>query len=220
MIKKRLLFFYILLFVWHSCQTNNELQSYLALGDGYTIGESVPENQRWPLQLTKLLSEKNIHISLPRIIAKTGWTAHELKTEINNSKLDYPYDWVSLLIGVNNQYQGKSIKEFKKHFEILLSDAITFTGNNKEQVFVVSIPDWGVMPFSKNLDKEKIAKEIDDFNQVIYEVCVFKGVDFVDITPISRSAKNRKDFIAKDSLYPSGVQYTAWVQKIIPLFQN
>ena len=220
MIKKRLLFYYISLFFWHSCQTNNELQSYLALGDSYTIGESVPENQRWPAQLTKLLSEKNIHISLPRIIAKTGWTAHELKTEINNSKLDYPYDWVSLLIGVNNQYQGKSLKEFKEHFEILLSDAITFTGNNKEQVFVVSIPDWGAMPSSKNLDKEKIAKEIDDFNQVIYEVCVFKGVHFVDITPISRSAKNRKDFIAKDSLYPSGIQYTAWVQKIIPLFQN
>ena len=220
MIKKRLLFYYIWFFIWHSCQTNNELQSYLALGDDYTIGESIPENQRWPAQLTKLLSEKNIHISLPRIIAKTGWTAHELKTEINNSKLDYPYDWVSLLIGVNNQYQGKSIKEFKEHFEILLSDAITFTGNNKEQVFVVSIPDWGVMPFSKNLDKEKIAKEIDDFNQVIYEVCVFKGVHFVDITPISRSAKNRKDFIAKDSLHPSGVQYTAWVQKIIPLFLN
>jgi len=220
MIKKKLLFYYISLFFWNSCQTNNELQSYLALGDGYTIGESVPENQRWPVQLTKLLSEKNIHISLPRIIAKTGWTTNELKTEINNSKLDFPYDWVSLLIGVNNQYQGKSLKEFKEHFEILLSDAITFTGNNKEQVFVVSIPDWGVMPFGKNLDKEKIAKEIDDFNQVIYEVCVFKGVHFVDITPISRSAKNRKDFIAKDSLYPSGIQYTAWVQKIIPLFQN
>ena len=167
MIKKKLLFFYTSLFVLHSCQTNNESQSYLALGDSYTIGESVPENQRWPSQLTKLLSEKNIHISLPRIIAKTGWTANELKTEINNSKLDYPYDWVSLLIGVNNQYQGKSLKEFKGHFEILLSDAITFAGNNKEQVFVVSIPDWGVMPFSKNLDKEKIAKEIDDFNQVI-----------------------------------------------------
>ena len=220
MIKKKLLFLYTSLFVWHSCQTNNESQSYLALGDSYTIGESVPENQRWPSQLTKLLSEKNIHISLPRIIAKTGWTAKELKTEINNSKLDYPYDWVSLLIGVNNQYQGKSLKEFKEHFEILLSDAITFAGDNKEQVFVVSIPDWGVMPFSKNLDKEKIAKEIDDFNQVIYEVCVFKGVHFVDITPISRSANNRKDFIAKDSLHPSGVQYTAWVQKIIPLFQN
>ena len=220
MIKKKLLFLYTSLFVWHSCQTNNESQSYLALGDSYTIGESVPENQRWPSQLTKLLSEKNIHISLPRIIAKTGWTAKELKTEINNSKLDYPYDWVSLLIGVNNQYQGKSLKEFKEHFEILLSDAITFAGDNKEQVFVVSIPDWGVMPFSKNLDKEKIAKEIDDFNQVIYEVCVFKGVHFVDITPISRSANNRKDFIAKDSLHPSGVQYTAWVQKIIPLFLN
>ncbi len=100
-------------------------------------------------------------------------TAHELKTEINNSKLDYPYDWVSLLIGVNNQYQGKSLKEFKEHFEILLSDAITFTGNNKEQVFVVSIPDWGVMPFSKNLDKEKIAKEIDDFNQEFLAIKYF-----------------------------------------------
>ena len=128
--------------------------------------------------------------------------------------------WIKFLKFLFFLFGSNLIREFKEHFEILLSDAITFTGNNKEQVFVVSIPDWGVMPFSKNLNKEKIAKEIDDFNQVIYEVCVFKGVHFVDITPISRSAKNRKDFIAKDSLHPSGIQYKAWVQKIIPLFQN
>ncbi len=219
MIKKVIIYCCLALLIGvFSCQKQATLQSYLALGDSYTIGESISENKRWPVQLTKFLSEENIHISSPRIIAKTGWTTDELKTEINNSSLDYPYDWVSLLIGVNNQYRGRSTKEFKEEFETLLSDAVTFSGNKKEKVFVVSIPDWGVMPFAEGLDQEQIATEIDNFNQVIYEVCAIEGVHFVDITPISRFANSRKDFIAKDSLHPSGIQYTAWVQKIIPFF--
>tara|TARA_B110000003_G_scaffold57585_1_gene57666 strand:+ start:1054 stop:1749 length:696 start_codon:yes stop_codon:yes gene_type:complete len=220
--KKLLLYCYFsILFSFISCQENasSTSQSYLAIGDNYTIGESISESQSWPIQLIKLLSEKNINISSPRIIAKTGWTTNELKTEINNSTLDYPYDWVSLLIGVNNQSRGRSIQEFRKQFETLLSDAITFSGN-KKKVFVISIPDWGVMPFAEDLDKEQIATEIDNFNQIIYEICAIKGINFIDITPISRIAKTRNDFIANDSLHPSGIQYTAWVQKIIPFFLN
>ena len=220
---KRFLLYYCfaILFSFISCQrdTSSNSQSYLALGDNYTIGVSVFESQSWPMQLIKLLSEKNIHISSPKIIAKKGLTTDELKIEINNSILDYPYDWVSLLIGVNNQYQGTSIQEFKKQFETLLSDAITFSGN-KKKVFVVSIPDWCVMPFAEDLDKEKIAIEIDNFNQIIYEICAIEGINFIDITPISRIAKTRNDFISNDSLHPSGIQYTAWVQKIIPFFLN
>ena len=221
--KKLLLYCYFsILFSFISCRENasSTSQSYLAIGDNYTIGESISESQSWPIQLIKLLSEKNIHLSSPRIIAKTGWTTDELKKEINNSNLDYPYDWVSLLIGVNNQYRRRNLQEFRKQFETLLSDAITFSGNKKDKVFVVSIPDWGVMPFAEGLDKEQIANEIDDFNQIIYEICAFEGISFVDITPISRIAKTRNDYIANDSLHPSGIQYKAWVQKIIPLFLN
>ena len=221
--KKLLLYCYFsILFSFISCQENasSTSQSYLAIGDNYTIGESISESQSWPIQLIKLLSEKNINISSPRIIAKTGWTTNELKTEINNSNLDYPYDWVSLLIGVNNQYRRRSKQEFRKQFETLLSDAITFSGNKKDKVFVVSIPDWSVMPFAEDLDKEQLAIEIDDFNQIIYEICTFEGINFVDITPISRIAKTCNDFIANDSLHPSGLQYAAWVQKIIPFFLN
>ena len=220
---KRFLLYYCFAFFFSfiSCQrdTSSNSQSYLALGDNYTIGVSVFESQSWPMQLIKLLSEKNIHISSPKIIAKKGLTTDELKIEINNSILDYPYDWVSLLIGVNNQYRGRSIQEFRKQFETLLSDAITFSGN-KKKVFVVSIPDWSVMPFAEDLDKEKIAIEIDNFNQIIYEICAIEGINFIDITPISRIAKTRNDFISNDSLHPSGIQYTAWVQKIIPFFLN
>jgi len=203
-----------------SCQKKITPQSYLALGDNYTVGESVLQNQSWPFQLTKVLSEKNIKISSPRIIAKTGWNSSELKIGINNSSLDFPYDWVSLLIGVNDQYQGRNIEEFKEQFEVLLAEAISFSGNKKERVFAVSIPDWAVMPFAKELNREQISKEIDDFNQVIYEVCSFENIHFIDITSISRSVKDNPSFIAKDSLHPSGTQYSRWIKQMIPFFLN
>ena len=118
--------------------------------------------------------KKEIFLSEPRIIAKTGWTTDELKKAINDSSLDYPYDWVSLLIGVNNQYRGRDLGEFKLQFESLLSEAIAFTGNRKERVFVISLPDWGSMPFAKDRDPNKIAIEIDNFNQIIMKYVLLK----------------------------------------------
>ena len=194
-------------------------QSFLALGDSYTIGESVEEDQRWPLQLVYELKKNNIVLS-PTIIAKTGWTTDELKEGINQAPLNFPYDWVSLLIGVNNQYRGKSIEEFKGEFENLLEQAIVFSGNNKARVFVVSIPDWGVMPFAINQNQEKIATEIDNFNQAIYEICVSNDIKFVDVTPISRQVLEHPEWIAEDGLHPSGEQYKEWVKEILPLFLN
>ncbi|MEO2099616.1 MAG: SGNH/GDSL hydrolase family protein [Flavobacteriaceae bacterium] len=219
---KTVLFYcgFVLLFISCSCQKEVTTQSYLALGDSYTIGESVAEDQRWPVQLKAALAQKNIPLSGPTIIAKTGWTTDELKMGIDTAPLDYPYDWVSLLIGVNNQYRGRSIEEFRSQFEILLSEAITYSGNRKDRVFVVSIPDWGVMPVAADRDQEKIATEIDNFNQVIYEICVLEDVHFVDITPISRTIEKYPDYIAQDGLHPSGKQYAAWVQQILPFFLN
>ena len=203
-----------------SCKKMGLKESYLALGDSYTMGESISKKHTWPKQLVDSLKKRNIFLSEPRIIAKTGWTTDELKKAINDSSLDYPYDWVSLLIGVNNQYRGRDLDEFKLQFESLLLEAIAFSGNRKERVFVISIPDWGSMPFAKDRDPNKIAIEIDNFNQIIYEVCAFENIKFIDITPITRNIYSNPNWIANDSLHPSKEQYSKWVEKIIPFFLN
>ena len=177
---------FISLFLFFSCKDEIPKQTFLALGDSYTIGESVGQNERWPEQLTLELAEKSIALAPPTIIAKTGWTTDELQDGINQAPFDYPYDWVSLLIGVNNQYRGLDIETFKEEFENLLSQAIIFSGNKNAHVFVISIPDWGVMPFAKSQNQEKIATEIDDFNQAIYEICIHNNIRFVEWYPSHR----------------------------------
>ena len=139
--------------------------SYLALGDSYTIGESVKESNRWPVQLYESLNGK---LSYPKIIAKSGWTTDELLDTLDKIKIK-KYDFVSLLIGVNNQYRGKSLKKFKKDFNELLNRSITYSGGKKERVFVVSIPDWGVTPFADNKNRNIIEREINRFNKVIFK---------------------------------------------------
>ena len=218
MIQRLTLLTFVFSFLILSCEKQQLKESYLALGDSYTIGEAVSENERWPVQLVEALEGKNRILDSTKIIAQTGWTTTDLKMGIDNAILDFPYDWVSLLIGVNNQYQGKSISNFKEEFEQLLSQALLFAGNKKDRIFVVSIPDWGEMPFAKNLDREKIATEIDNFNQVIYEICAQKEIAFIDITQLSRTVEAHPEFVASDGLHPSGVQYTQWVKEIIPFF--
>jgi len=214
--KKGFLFFQLIAFIcFLSCSEKEKTTySFLALGDSYTIGESVSEGERWPVQLSKKMSEMGIEIEVPTIIAKTGWTTDELKTGIDNAILDFPYDWVSLMIGVNNQYRGRPIENFREEFETLIDLALSFSGNTK-QLFVLSIPDWGQMPFAKDRNQEQISREIDDFNQVIYEICARKEVVFIDITPLSRLLDTHPDWIASDGLHPSGQQYAAWVNEII-----
>lgn len=215
--KKEFLLIQFIVFIFFLNCTVKEKPSYsyLALGDSYTIGESVNENDRWPVQLSKKLNAIGIAFSAPEIIAKTGWTTDELKTGIDNQILNYPYDWVSLMIGVNNQYRNRPIENFKEDFETLIDLALSFNGNNKKRLFVLSIPDWGKMPFAKNRNQEQISREIDDFNQVIYEICALKEVLFIDITPLSRRVENHPEWIGSDGLHPSGLQYTEWVNEIL-----
>ncbi|OYU65126.1 MAG: lysophospholipase, partial [Cytophagaceae bacterium BCCC1] len=184
--------------------------SYLALGDSYTIGESVTEDQRWPVQLAKSLTSNGIAVSQPQIIAKTGWTTDELKAKIVSENITKKYDWVSLLIGVNNQYRGRSVEEFRKQYVDLLETAIQFSGNRPQYVFVVSIPDWGVTPFGRNSPKKSISEQIDLFNAIKKEETEKRGILFVDITPISRQAINDPSLIAEDGLHPSGKMYQLW----------
>jgi len=182
---------------------------YLALGDSYTIGESVEVSERFPVQLARDLA-----LGEPLIIAKTGWTTDELNTAIDAAKPRGPYELVTLLIGVNNQYRGRDAEQYRGEFAALLQRAIGFAGGEARRVVVVSIPDWGVTPFAEGRDRAKIASEIDRYNTVNREETSRAGARYVDITPISRG--NDAGLVAGDGLHPSGRQYAAWVRSILP----
>lgn len=188
---------------------------YLALGDSYTIGESVPESDRWPIQLTGLLVNQGIQMDVT-ILARTGWTTAELWQGIQQREIDPPYDLVSLLIGVNNQYRGYAIDEYREQFVFLLNKSIEYTGGNPDHVIVLSIPDWGVTPFAWGRDTKQIASDIDAFNAVNREESEKANVHYVDVTPISREAVNDKSLIAADGLHPSGKMYALWATLALP----
>lgn len=188
------------------------LLRFLALGDSYTIGESVPQDKRWPVQLTDVLNQQGFTMAPPQIIAKTGWRTDELMEAIQENKtINARYDLVSLLIGVNNQYQGKDITVYEEEFEMLLTTAIELAGEDPGNVFVVSIPDYGKTPFGASKEAQ-IAKEIDTYNSINLAIAKKYGVSYVDITPFSREAKERKELVADDNLHPSGLMYTGWVE--------
>jgi lysophospholipase L1-like esterase len=186
---------------------------YLALGDSYTIGESVAEDQRWPVQLVKALTKEGNLFGEPKIIATTGWRTDDLKNAIFKEKPSTDYDLVSLLIGVNNQYQGKSAEAYAPEFEELLKMAIAFAGGDKSKVFVVSIPDYGFTPFGKD-KQEKITKELNEFNRVNKEIASKLGVKYFNITEISRRGVKDPELIANDGLHPSGKMYEEWTKLI------
>lgn len=189
---------------------SNQTFRYLALGDSYTIGESVAEEERWPNQLVALVnSPKEIDVT---IIARTGWTTSELWQGIQAANPQGTYDMVSLLIGVNNQYRGYDINEYREEFRFLLEKSIEYAGGNPEHVIVLSIPDWGVTPFAWGKDTTQIAADIDAYNAINLEESQKAGVHYVDVTPVSREAVNDPTLIAADGLHPSGKMYAEWAK--------
>ena len=194
--------------------------SYLALGDSYTIGEGVAENERWPVQLRDQLNREGFQIINPKIIARTGWTTDELENAIEAEVLTDTFDLVSLLIGVNNQYRGRTPEQFRPELVRLIDKALSFAAYDTSRVFMVSIPDWGVTPFANGRDRQKIASEIDAFNAVIQEEALARNILFVDITPISREAASDLSLLAPDNLHPSASMYRRWVDEILPLLLN
>lgn len=193
--------------------------TYLALGDSYTIGEGVAEEDRYPNQLVeKLRIATEQTWEDPEIIAKTGWTVEELEEGIlDAAPTGEPYNLVTLLIGVNNQYRGLPVDDFQREFEQMLLRAIGFAGNLPNHVFVLSIPDWGVTPFAteKGSDKEKVKTEIDAFNAAKREICRKYGVVFIDITEEYRQIGSQPDMVVEDQLHPSALVYERWSQKLV-----
>jgi lysophospholipase L1-like esterase len=189
--------------------------SFLALGDSYTIGEGVTNEERWPVRLAHLLRGSGTPISDPEIVARTGWTTDELMSAIRAAHLEESYGLVSLLIGVNNQYRGRSSEEYGAEFRDLLDFAVRRAGGDAGRVLVLSIPDWGVTPFAEGRDRTVIAREIDEYNAKNREETDRRGARYVDVTPISRAEEHR-DLLVADGLHPSGEMYEMWARVALP----
>ncbi|MCL6267854.1 SGNH/GDSL hydrolase family protein [Flagellimonas myxillae] len=206
----------LLVFMGLGCNgmAQNDSISFLSLGDSYTEATSELAINSWPYQLSLQLRKKKVAIKDPLIIAKVGWTTTDLLQAIEEKNPKPVYDLVSLLIGVNNQYQGKDFELFEREFPELLQKSIVFAKNDPKRVMVLSIPDWTVTPFARFKDKKRIIKELQAYNKFIEQETKNRGATFIDITKISRNASLRPDWITHDSLHPSKKMYKAWVRKV------
>lgn len=199
----------------------NASLKYLALGDSYTIGEALVVKDSWPMQWAHALRADGLNIADPVIIAKTGWTTDELNDALNqsdaNNTICPPYNVVSVSIGVNNQYRGRSTENYREEFSALLSRAIRYAGNKTSNVFVLSIPDWGITEFGKNSGRDvaQIARELDAYNQINAHVSKIAGVHWIDISTITREIGNQAIFYAEDGLHPSKALYALWVKELL-----
>ena len=192
---------------------------YLALGDSYTIGEGVEPDGRWPVQLARALRNEGVALADPRIVAATGWTTDELSAAIDAAEPLGRFDFASLLIGVNNQYRGRTVDDYRGELDDLLARATAFADGHTDRVLLLSIPDWGVTPFAiqSGRDRDQIARELDDYNAAACEACAARGVAFVDITPASRARGGEDAMLADDGLHPSAAMYAQWARLALPV---
>jgi lysophospholipase L1-like esterase len=192
--------------------------TFLALGDSYTIGEGVPADGRWPVQLVARLRERGVQVGDPHMVATTGWTTDELSTAMDAEALRGSFGLVTLLIGVNNQYRGRAAAEYRVEFLALLERAIALAGDPR-RVIVVSIPDWGVTAFAEGRDRAQIGREIDTFNAIAHDETTRAHARWVDVMAASRTAGATPGMLVEDGLHPSARQYAMWVAEILPQAQ-
>jgi acyl-CoA thioesterase I len=189
---------------------------YLALGDSYTIGQSVCETCRFPEQLKDSVKKTldNNDVVLVDVIAQTGWTTTDLKSAIASQNPTNDYDLVTLLIGVNNQYQNKPFSLYQQEFAELINIAIQKAKGNKEDVIVVSIPDYAFTPYGNG--NTTISNQIDTYNTFAENYCFTNNITFVNITDITRLGLIQTNLVASDCLHPSKLAYSKFVERILP----
>ena len=194
---------------------------YLALGDSYTIGESVGEEERFPAQLFNSEFDYKIEKGEYKIIARTGWTSRNLLDAMEKENLKKgDYNFITLLIGVNNQYQGKPFSQYESELNELIDKAIHLLEGRSDRLIVVSIPDYSVSPFAASSNKTKIAEEIKKYNTFKQETTKSKGARFVYITDLTQNANEDLSLLAFDQLHPSGKSYAQWVSRILPVLHD
>lgn len=187
--------------------------TFLALGDSYTIGEGVSAEERWISQVIQKLKHRKLYFKNPQIVAKTGWTSRELINAFDAKHIFKSIDFVSLLIGVNNQYRGESKEKYRGDLMELIGLAI-MSAKDKSRVMIISIPDYGITPFAADKNPQKITAEIEEFNAINYKMSKDFGVGYIDITRESREAQYKPDLLTMDQLHPSGKMYAQWADKI------
>lgn len=196
-----------------------EMNTILALGDSYTIGTAVTQAESFPFQLAAALRANGLQIADPKVVARNGWTTDELAAGMDAEKFSLeqstPFDLVTLLIGVNNQFRGYPLEDYRQEYAAILARAVEFAGGDPGHVIVLSIPDWGVTPFAEGRDRDQIAAEIDTFNAMNRQEAEEAGVYYVDITPISRSASDTPGLLASDGLHPSAKMISQWVALVL-----
>ena len=210
----------LLIFTAEPAMKMHSSRSLLCLGDSYTIGESVPVAENFPNQVVRSLRESGFGFQQPEILAKTGWTTDELQQAINQHRFQPSYDFVTLLIGVNNQYRGENVEHYKPQFESLLEQAIQFAKGDAAHVIVLSIPDWGTTPFAKDRNTASIAREIDDYNKVNKEIAAAHKAHYIDITTGMRETANDLSLLASDGLHPSAKEYARWSREIYEVIKR
>jgi lysophospholipase L1-like esterase len=191
-----------------------KMYTYLALGDSYTIGEQVPIHDNFPYQAVQLLGKQHFDVAAPVIIATTGWTTDELAAAISEHNIHETFSFVTLLIGVNNQYRSRSVDNYRKEYKQLLGHAIVFANGKADHVFVLSIPDWGATPFAEGHDRQKVAKEIDEYNAACKEITLADKCQYIEITGSTRQHAHDKDYLAGDRLHPSAKEYAVWAERL------
>ncbi len=196
------------------------MYTYLALGDSYTIGELVPMHENFPFQTVDLLRKNSIDVADPVIIATTGWTTDELAASIMEHNIMETFSFVTLLIGVNNQYRGRSLENYREEYLELLNQAIAYAGGITSRVFVLSIPDWAATPFAEGKDRNTIALEIDDYNAACRFITIEHKCHYLDITPGTREHGMDKAFLATDELHPSGKEYGLWAAELAVMVER
>ena len=187
--------------------------SFIALGDSYTIGEGVNEDERWPNQFVDVAYENGVDFDQPMIIAETGWKTYDLLNAINQTNFSKKYDYISLLIGVNNQFNSRPIDEFEEDLNKLM-DEMKRIKKNDGSIIIISIPDWGYTPFGESSDMSDISEQINLFNSSLRKFASTNDLKYVDVTEISRRGINEPDLITNDNLHPSGTMYLEWAKKI------
>lgn len=204
----------LLLFFVSAKKAGKPMYTYLALGDSYTIGELVPMHDNFPRQAVRLLRKQHIEVADPVIIATTGWTTDELAASIREHNIKETFSFVTLLIGVNNQYRGRSIENYQQEFLQLLNKAIAFAGDKPGNVIVLSIPDWGVTPFAEDRDRQKIANEIDEYNAACKQIALANKCQYIEITESTRHNGQNEEYLVSDKLHPSGKEYAIWAERL------
>jgi len=189
---------------------------FLALGDSYTIGEGVADAERWPDQLVARLRDNGIVVTDLHIIARTAWTTDELSDAIDAEKPKGPFDLVTLMIGVNDQYRSRPVREYESEFQRLLKRAVGFSGNRATKTLALSIPDWGATPFSEGRDRALIGGEIAAYNACGETLATKAGVTWIDVTEASRAMQTDPDLVAVDGLHPTAAMYARWVDIMVP----